>query len=146
MIRHGLFLLLLLLSSGFAFHRGSLPEKIAAGIAVMGTSLTIAVASTFPSRFRHVESGIFAVDILTFAAFTWLSIRSTRFWPVWIAGLQGATVVVHMSRFAAPDIVPQAYMDAVALWSYPILALIAIGAWRHGKRLQSLGSDPSWKD
>lgn len=146
MIRHSLFVLLLLLASGFAFARGSGPEKVGGGIALVGTALTVMVATAYPSRFRHIESGIFVVDVLTFAAFTWLSLRSTRFWPIWIAGLQGATVVVHMTRFVAPGIVPPAYMDAVSLWSYPILALIAIGTWRHHHRIAVLGAEPSWKD
>ncbi len=145
MLRHGLFDLLLLGTCGYALLRGSLPERLGAMIALGGTALTILVASAYATRFRHVETGVFLVDLLVFAAFTWLAIRSTRFWPVWIAGLQGATIVEHAVRLAAPGILPRAYMDAVALWSYPILVLLVVGTIRHRRRVRQLGSDPAWK-
>jgi hypothetical protein len=145
MLRHGLFDILLLGTCGYALLKGGLPERLGALIALCGTLFTILVASTYLMRFRHVETGVFLVDLLVFAAFTCLADRSTRFWPVWIAGLQGATIIEHLVRLVAPGILPRAYMDAVALWSYPILALLLIGTVRHRRRLQLSGADPSWK-
>lgn len=144
-MRHILFFIYLPLACGFALTRGGLPERIASVTILAGTAATLFVAPTLPYRFRHVEPGIFAVDLAMFLIFTGLALRSTRFWPIWIAGLQGATVVMHCARLIASQVVPQAYMDAVALWSYPLIAILAIGTWRHGRRLRTLGSDPAWK-
>ncbi len=145
MLRHGLFDLLLFGTCGYALLKGSLPERLGAMIALGGTALTILVASAYAVRFRHVETGVFVVDLLVFTAFSWLAIRSTRFWPVWVAGLQGAAIVEHVVRLAAPGILPRAYMDAIALWSYPILALLVVGTIRHRRRIRKSGGDPSWK-
>jgi hypothetical protein len=145
MLRHALFDIALLAICAFVLFRGSMPERLGAAVALAGTALTIAMASTFPSRFRHIETGVMIVDALTFLAFTWLALRSNRFWPIWVAGLQGATIIMHLTRLMVPEVMPRAYMDAVALWSYPILALLLIGAIRHRRRLKEFGSDPMWK-
>lgn len=145
MLRHGLFDIILLAICTFVMFKGSTPERLGAAVALAGTALTIGLASALPNRFRHLETGVMLVDAMTFLAFTWLALRSNRFWPIWVAGLQGATIIMHLTRLMVPGVVPRAYMDAVALWSYPILALLLIGAIRHRQRLREFGSDPMWK-
>jgi hypothetical protein len=44
-----------------------------------------------------------------------------------------------------PDVVPKAYMDAVAIWSWVAQIILIIATWRHRRRLGSLGVDNSWK-
>lgn len=145
LMRHILFFLYLPLACAYAVARGALPERIAAITIVAGTSATLLVAPTLPLRFRHIEIGIFTTDLVMFLVFTALALRSTRVWPIWIAGLQGATVVMHIARLIASQVVPQAYMDAISLWSYPVIALVVAGTWRHRQRIRKFGADPSWK-
>jgi hypothetical protein len=49
---------------------------------------------------------------------------------MWVAGLQLTTAIVHLLMILAPDLPGLIFGTALAFWSYPILLLIAIGAWR----------------
>lgn len=146
MTRQALFLALLLLSSAYAFIKGGQPERIGAATLLCGASLTVFVASPFGIRFQGVEAGILIIDLLILGIFLWLSIRSTRFWPIWIAGMLGAEVVIHVALMVAPAVVPCAYMQALAVWSWFAQLGLIIATWRHQMRLTRLGVDAPWKN
>ncbi|MBV2150392.1 hypothetical protein N5J77_05870 [Sphingobium yanoikuyae] len=145
MTRQVLFLAFLLLSSAFAFRRGDQPEKIGAVTLLLGASLTVLVASPLGTRFQNVEAGILVIDISILGIFLWLSIQSTRFWPIWIAAILGAEVVVHVALAIAPEVVPRAYMHGLALWGWFAQLALVIATWRHRRRLKRLGADAPWK-
>jgi hypothetical protein len=145
MTRQVLFLAFLLLSSTYAFIKGGQPERIGAVTLLGGASLTVFVAFPLGIRFQGVEAGILIIDLLILGIFLWLSIRSTRFWPIWIAAMLGAEVVIHVALMIAPTVVPRAYMDALALWSWFAQLVLAIATWRHRARLMRLGVDAPWK-
>ncbi|QNG43571.1 hypothetical protein H3V42_16525 [Sphingobium yanoikuyae] len=145
MTRQALFLAFLLLSSAYAFIKGDQPERIGAATLLGGASLTVLVASPLGTRFHGVESGILIIDMSILGIFLWLSIRSTRFWPIWIAAMLGAEVVIHVALVIAPEVVPRAYMHALALWSWFAQLVLVIATWRHRRRLMRLGVDAPWK-
>jgi hypothetical protein len=68
------------------------------------------------------------------AAFVFVALRSDRFWPLWIAGLQLTMSISHLLKAIQPDLVPIAYAAAERFWSYPILAIIAVATWRSHQR------------
>ena len=74
------------------------------------------------------------VDIATLAAFTYVALRSERFWPLWISGLQLTTSVAHFFKVIDPTLLPMAYSAAARIWSYPILVILAVGTWRSQRR------------
>ena len=84
-----------------------------------------------------VEVGVFVVDAATFAAFTFLALRSERFWPLWLAGLQLTTVFAHMLKAIQLDLMPHAYAAAARFWVYPIFLIIVVGTWRSYRRSDS---------
>lgn len=145
MTRQVLFLAFLLLSSAYAFIKGDQPERIGAATLLGGASLTVFVASPLGIRFQGVEAGILIIDLLILGIFLWLAMRSTRFWPIWIAAMLGAEVVIHVALMIAPNVVPRAYMHALALWSWFAQLALAIATWRHRTRLMRLGVDAPWK-
>jgi len=61
-----------------------------------------------------------------------------------VSALLGLGVLGHLARWAGPDAIPWAYAVVLTIWSYPILAIIAIGTFNHQRRLKRLGTDPSW--
>jgi hypothetical protein len=63
-----------------------------------------------------------------------VALRSSRFWPLWVAGLQLTTSVAHVLKAVNADLLPHAYAAAARFWSYPILLIIAIGIWRGQNR------------
>ena len=72
---------------------------------------------------------------MTLGAFVLVALRSQRFWPLWVAGLQLTTSMSHMLKAVDAGLVPQAYAAAEKFWSYPILFILAIGTWRGHRRL-----------
>ncbi len=74
------------------------------------------------------------MDGLALAAFTALALRSERFWPLWVAGLQLTTLVAHLLKAVELDLMPHAYAAAARLWVYPIFLIIVVGTWRSHQR------------
>jgi hypothetical protein len=129
-----LFWSLLALTCGYAFFRGGRYERIVAVVCIVGTIATVAVDSPLNRMYVHVESGALLVDLAVLAAFVVVALYSERFWPLWVAGLQLTTSVAHFLKAIDPHLIPQAYGLAVRLWSYPILLILAGGAWRNHNR------------
>jgi hypothetical protein len=127
--------------SAYALAKGGAPERIAIGIAVIASVVSVIALSSMATRFDGVEAGVFLVDLVTLVAFFLLALHADRFWPLWITGFQLIGVATHLAMLLSPDVVPQVYSFILGLWAYPILALIVIGAARHRKRLKPYGVD-----
>ena len=129
-MRIGLFNLLLLTVVALTWWRGRFDERAAAIICVVGTFMTIFLVEGMDTRFRSVDLSIFLVDLLVLSGFVALALRSDRFWPMWVAGLQLTATSVHLLKIVNPDLMRFVYGAALAFWSYPILLLIAAGTLR----------------
>ena len=91
-------------------------------------------------RYVGVEVGVLIVDAVTLAAFTFVALRSDRYWPLWVSGLQLTTSIAHLLKAIQPDPIPIAYAAAGRVWSYPILIILAVGTWRvHSASRQHAG-------
>lgn len=143
MVRLLVFNVLYLVCVLFALRRGGAPERIGAIILIADFQLSLWVVQPMTSRFIGIEWSMLAVDALAFIAFYLLSLATTRFWPCWMAALQGCTVLSHSSGLR-PAILPWAYGTAVAAWAYVMLVLLASAAWRHRTRLGRYDMDPAW--
>ena len=128
---------------GYAAVRGGAPERWGIGLFLMGavlTNITLAIAQV---HYQRPVVGMMIVDLALAIAFTVLALKAQRFWPLWVAAAQidmvAADVVIYSSQTT-----PWAY--AIALWalSFPPPVLIGFGAWRHRRRLDHFGNDPSW--
>lgn len=128
---------LLTLTCGYAFSRGRADERIVAAVCVAASLLTAVVLSPLHSRYTGVESGELAIDIATLGVFVFVALRSDRFWPLWVAGLQLTTSMSHLLKAVDLGLVPKAYAAAEKFWSYPILVILVIGTWRSHRRVQA---------
>ena len=127
---------LLVAVSAYAFLRGRSDERMAAAICIIATIATRLVLSPVTSRYSGIEFGVFVVDLLTLAGFVAIALRTDRFWPLWVAGLQLTTLVAHMLKAIKIDLLPHAYAAAGRFWVYPIFLIIVVGTWRsHQRRL-----------
>lgn len=99
---------ILFLVSAYALLRGQADERIAAATCIVATFATN-IVYTPKGSFVGVELGVFLVDVATLAAFTFLALRSERFWPLWLAGMQLTTVIAHLLKAVQLDLMPQAY-------------------------------------
>jgi len=60
---------------------------------------------------------------------------SSRFWPLWAAGLQLTVSMSHMMKGIDLALMPKAYAAAAVFWSYPILLIIVVGTWRTRRKV-----------
>ena len=124
----------------YAFVRGRSDERTVAAICVVASIASVAVISPLAHRYSQVEAGVLIVDLATFAGFTVVALRSDRFWPLWVAGLQLTTLMSHAFKLGRLDLMPQAYAAAARFWVYPIFLIIVIGTWRsHRRRMEERG-------
>jgi hypothetical protein len=128
------FRVLLALVALYAFMRGSRDERHVCVVLVLGVIATHLAWSPVRQRFAGLETDVMLVDMVVFAGFLWVALRSNRFWPLWIAGLQLTTILGHLMKAIDLGLFPRAYGGALMFWSYPILAILAIGTWRTHRR------------
>jgi hypothetical protein len=109
--------------------------------AVALTQLAVAGAT---SRFSSVELGILAVDVVMLLGLLGLALRAERFWPIWAVAFHLISTAGHAVKVVDPAVLRWGYAFALAMWSYPMLALLAIGTWNHQRRVKRTGVDVSW--
>jgi hypothetical protein len=134
MFRLIIFNALLFGACGYALLRGKTDARIVGAVCIIANFATFAVVSSYAS----VESGVLVIDLLTLLAFTLVALRSDRFWPLWVSGLQLTTSLGHVLKAIQSDLLPIAYAAALRFWSYPILIILAIGVWRSDRRARAL--------
>lgn len=139
-------IILQLLTSGYAWWKGGAPERIVALLMLAAYALSMAVQSQFSNRFYGVEAGIFLVDGVMLLALLAVALRAERFWPIWMTGLQAVAVAAHLAKMVSPAVMPVAYATMLAFWSFPMMAILVIGTYRHSRRMAALGADRSWSD
>ena len=127
---------LLIVVCAYAFMQGHGDERFAATICIVATVATRLMVSPLTSRYSSVEAGVFAVDLGVLVGFTFIALRSDRFWPLWAAGLQLTTILAHALKAVDFALVPQIYAAAARFWVYPIFLIIVIGTWRTQHRHQ----------
>lgn len=128
------YLALLVASCGYALWRGDRDARVAAIVCIVATALTVVMLTPGPGRYQAVEGRAMIVDFATLAAFVTLALFSRRFWPLWVAGLQLTASAAHAIKLFDDSLIPLAYAAAERFWSYPILLIIALGAFRAHRR------------
>ena len=113
----------------YAFRKGGWEEKLATVSVMIGSYASALVAGPH-GGFRHLELSMAIVDLCLLLSLQLIALRSTKFWPLWLTAVQGVTVLGHLSPLL-PDAQPATSHNAVSLWSYPALLIIAIGIRNH---------------
>lgn len=133
---------LLLLVCGYALHKGRADERLAAAACLAASLATKFAISPSAGRYSSVEFGVLIVDLAVLAVFIAIALRSHRFWPLWVAGLQLTTSMAHLLKAVEFGLMPEAYAAAGRFWVYPILIILAVATWR-GRRSEPLLPDPA---
>ena len=128
------FRVLLALVVLYAFLRGTRDEQHVGLICITGTLATQLVLSPLSQRFESVETLALVVDLAVFVGFLVVALRSERFWPLWVAGLQLTTIVGHLLKALESGLLPKAYGAALIFWAYLIVLILAVGTWRSHQR------------
>lgn len=122
-LRHILFGALMWAVFIYALRRGGWQERVAAGCTVVGTYLTVLAYSPLAVRYTHVETPVVFIDSAIFAVLLCISLRSQKFWPLWLTAMQALTVFAHLSPFV-PHMLPWGYGRAAAVWSWMKLIVL----------------------
>ena len=125
---------LLALTCAYAWIRGGGDERFVAIVCLIASVMTAFVLAPWGQRYSHIEAGEMLVDLAVLAAFVLVALRSDRFWPLWVAGLQLTSSLAHVMKGINLELLPQAYAAATKVWSYPILLILIVGTWRHQHR------------
>ncbi|MCJ7421564.1 hypothetical protein [Sphingomicrobium astaxanthinifaciens] len=128
--------LILLAVCGYAFVAGGREHKVVASVSVIASIVTVVVMGPVERRYGGVEMGVLLVDLAVLAVYVALALRSDRFWPLWVAGLQLTTSFSHAAKAVNLALLPQAYAAAARFWVYPILLILLIATVRHALRLR----------
>lgn len=134
MLPRFIFWTLLFATFAYALWRGRSDERIAATVCVLASIATRFAISPLTQRYTDIEIGLLIVDAGVLVAFVALALRSQRFWPLWVAGLQLTSSLSHLMKVIELDLLPRVYAAAAVFWSYPILLIIVIGTWRSHNR------------
>ena len=139
-MRNVLFSIFMVSVCGYAWWRGG-PDERAVATSYFGTAaLTWFVAAPQPMRYGHFEVGIFAADLICYLALRGVAIRSERRWALWISGLAGAPLIMHLARYLVVRANDGIYSQAIVLWSYPILVMLLIATWRSRNLSQKIAA------
>lgn len=133
-----IFASLLLSVCCYSLWKGDRDGKLVALICIGASLITPLLLRPVLHRYTAVEVGALLVDVVTFCGFTFIALSSSRFWPLWIAGLQLTTLLGHMMKQLDLELLPRAYGVAAIFWSYPILLVLAAATWRAQRRRTSL--------
>jgi hypothetical protein len=144
-MRQEIFDILLLVGCAYALVRGGAPERTVSLVFLTGDALSVALVNSRDVRFQHEEYGVLIADLLVFMSAMAIALRSTRWWPLVVAALQMDAVIAHILHSLAPNVMAIVYLDATAIWAYPMLFCLIAGTWRHQMRLQREGEDRPWK-
>jgi hypothetical protein len=128
---------LLTLTCGYALARGRSDERVAAAVCILASAISPLLLAPVRQRYSGFETGEFLVDVVVLAIFVAVALRSPRFWPLWVAGLQLTTTTAHLLKAIHFSLMPQAYAAAEKFWSYPILLILAVGTWRSHHRMMA---------
>jgi hypothetical protein len=134
MAHYQLFWVFLLVTCGYALWRGNRYEKLAGLSCILATAVSVIAHAPVHERYVTVETGDLLVDLAMLAAFVTIALRSDRFWPLWVAGLQLTISMSHLFKAIDLSLMPRAYAAAERFWSYPILIIVFAGAWRSHNR------------
>lgn len=129
-----LFRILLALVTLYALLRGKRDERHVGLIMIVGLIATELALPPIRERFEGVETKLMLVDVAVFMGFLWVALRSERFWPLWIAGLQLTAILGHILKAVDIHLFARAYAASLVFWAYPMLLILAVGTWRSQQR------------
>jgi hypothetical protein len=98
-----------------------------------------------PGNFEVVPFGLFLVDAMLLLALIAIALRANRSWPIPAAGCQLVAVLAHAGKLLDASMIPDGYALLTTIWSWPMVAFLALGTWAHRRRTQEGTFVPDWK-
>jgi len=141
-----LFLGVLLATGVYALARGGAPERASAMLQLGAFAADELVHRLVDGRaYSALAVGSALVDLTLLLALAVLASKSTRHWPLWVAGWQLAAIVAHLAKLVDPTMHATGYAIELQIWAYPMLLATVAGTWRYRTRRAAGVIEPDWK-
>ncbi|NLS26808.1 hypothetical protein S2M10_17950 [Sphingomonas sp. S2M10] len=98
-----------------------------AGGLTMLTILAGRAVGTFDLQLATSPEFKLCLDGALLAAFAAIMLRSRRWWPIWLVGLQGNAVLAHVSGIMIPSHTAIIYRGLESFWGIPMVLVLATG-------------------
>ena len=115
----------------YALWRGGRPERTAAIAFILAWVATNLLEDR--QNWLDPQWGILVVDGLLLATLLWLALTADRSWTLWSAAFQLLGVVTHGAMMADRSVGSWAYITGDIIFSYLVVAALAVGTWLHGR-------------
>lgn len=131
-----LFLAILTTVCSVVAWRGGPDERLAATAIVVAAILSPIVRAR---GYAGLELGLVLVDTGLFLALLGIAMRSRAFWPMWAAGFQLCGLAGHLAAAKSSVMVPAAYAETLAIWSYAVMGALVAGTLIEGRQRHGRG-------
>ncbi|MEN3972113.1 hypothetical protein WJS89_05475 [Sphingomicrobium sp. XHP0235] len=128
-----LYFTILAIVCAFAIWRGGVEERIVAVTSIVASLGSLWIIPPIDLRYGRTEMGVMAIDLAVLFVYIALALRSRRYWPLWVAGIQLTTSLSHAIKAVNVDLLPAAYAVAAQFWVYPILLILFVATLRRRK-------------
>jgi hypothetical protein len=125
----------LLLTTVIGWRWGGRSERWGVAIMVAASLATVAVMGTPFFDWRSRLGPLVAVDVLALLALLVLTLKTTKFWPIWATSFHLIAVGTHGAVHILPISLRQTYALLQGFWAYPMMVCIIIGALSHRAKM-----------
>lgn len=129
----------MVLVSGAALWRGGVPEQ---RVAVANVAAWFLTPLAYDRDVIGLQWGVLGVDALFLAYLLFLAMTTNRLWLLFAAAFQLLGIMTHVAMWVDEGVPALPYRWGLVIWSYLILASLAVGAWIH-RRQPARTLDPS---
>lgn len=116
---------------GFAMWRGGKPERLAGALFLAFSIVTFLLPDR---RWMDVQYAVMWLDIVFWLVLVALALFADRWWTLWMAGLQGVGVLLHLAFWAQMKVTSLAYSVGLNLVGHTLLVAILIGTVSYIRR------------
>lgn len=116
---------------GFAMWRGGRPERFAGALFLAISIITFLLPDR---RWMDVQYTIMWLDIGYWLVLVGLALVADRWWTLWMAGLQGVGVLLHLAFWAQMKITSLAYSTGLNMVGYTLMIPLLVGTITYMRR------------
>ena len=131
---------------GFAFGRGSTPEKFGAAVVALNLSTDLLVRQWVGGwNFSTFSTGRFLMDLVEFGLLLSLAYKANRVWPIFSAACQLVAVAGSLAVWQSNGGMQVAYWAVTQLPLFGQLIALALGTFFHWRREAVIGPYRDWR-
>ena len=98
-----------------------------AGALIMLTIVAGRTVGAYDLDLARSPSFKFCLDGALLLALITVMLRSRRWWPIWLVGLQVNATLAHVAALLVPTHTPSIYRGLQSFWGIPLVMVLAVG-------------------